>query len=257
MEQQLDPSMDLKEKLKEIMGEKFRREVLFVKKNGEKVKKRIALGSSGDFIEIPKGKRSFGYAIDYQEYVDVIDISKKPEDEKAAWEKQVRKIIDKLGKSGLWPEVKQDAITVLDIGFDKLMKACDQYWVDNEGCDYYRNKSVNAERIRQIDPRLVDANDKGEVWAKTSLLWEPFGHKVIKIKKMNYGSRNEIIFREIADAMKNKQPYRARAYTSYDVSFDYDPSKNRASYAEEFRNCGNGHYYIALDEQYALFMEDD
>ena len=45
--------------------------------------------------------------------------------------------------------------------------------------------------------------------------------------------------------------------SSYDVSFSYDPKLQHAWYSEEYKNCGNGHYYLALDETHALFYEDD
>lgn len=61
----------------------------------------------------------------------------------------------------------------------------------------------------------------------------------------------------IKDCMDKKESVRFSTRVNYDVSFEYDADKNRAWYSEEYRNCGNGHYYLAIDENTALFYEND
>ena len=46
-------------------------------------------------------------------------------------------------------------------------------------------------------------------------------------------------------------------YWSYDYSISTDPENKKARYSAEYKWCGNGHYYIMLDWDTALFMEDD
>ena len=77
-------------------------------------------------------------------------------------------------------------------------------------------------------------------------------------KSMYFGkSCNEFEKRTIAERLKNKEKYYTRRRAQYDVSFSYDPSVGKAWYSEEYKDCGNGHYYIALDATTALFGEDD
>ena len=45
--------------------------------------------------------------------------------------------------------------------------------------------------------------------------------------------------------------------TSYDVSFQLKAKERKAWYSEEYRGCGNGHYYLALNHSCALFYEHD
>jgi hypothetical protein len=45
--------------------------------------------------------------------------------------------------------------------------------------------------------------------------------------------------------------------TSYDVHYTYNAKEKKAFYSEEFKDCGNGHYYLAIDNTHALFYEDD
>ena len=56
---------------------------------------------------------------------------------------------------------------------------------------------------------------------------------------------------------KEKLTYRWRKNydNHYEIRFDNDYA--RGWYSEEFKNCGNGHYYFLLDECHALFGEDD
>ena len=61
----------------------------------------------------------------------------------------------------------------------------------------------------------------------------------------------------IKDCMDKKESVRFSTRVNYDVSFEYDAERNRAWYSEEYRNCGNGHYYLAIDGNTALFYEDD
>ena len=58
----------------------------------------------------------------------------------------------------------------------------------------------------------------------------------------------------------NNESYSHSWRKGYDNSIEFrlcDDGKKRGWYSEEFKNCGNGHYYLALDERRAIFCEDD
>lgn len=77
-------------------------------------------------------------------------------------------------------------------------------------------------------------------------------------KSMYFGKFwNAIKKQMIKDCMEKKESVRFSTRVNYDVSFEYDADKNKAWYSEEYRNCANGHYYLAIDENTALFYEDD
>ena len=80
-----------------------------------------------------------------------------------------------------------------------------------------------------------------------------------RLKSMYFGKRDNKTYKEmIASHLKNKENFTLyRIPVNYDVSYEYDADKNKAWYSEEYRNCGNGHYYLALDNSTALFVEDD
>lgn len=77
-------------------------------------------------------------------------------------------------------------------------------------------------------------------------------------KSMYFGKFwNPIKKQMIKDCMEKKESVRFSTRVNYDVSFEYNAEKNKAWYSEEYRNCGNGHYYLAIDCNTALFYEDD
>lgn len=90
-----------------------------------------------------------------------------------------------------------------------------------------------------------------------------------KIKKMTFHkskwnkSITEYTLEQIKEHMEKGEKYTTSGRNGYDVSFEYKPAslsedgKARAWYSEEYRGCGNGHYYLALDDQHALYYEDD
>lgn len=97
--------------------------------------------------------------------------------------------------------------------------------------------------------------DNGTWYLNTFYIWEM---SEAKTKSMYFGKwSNARIKGEIQQAFAEKRRYSNRARTSYDVSFEYDPDRNKAWYSEEYKGCGNGHYYIAIDANTALFCEDD
>ena len=82
---------------------------------------------------------------------------------------------------------------------------------------------------------------------------------VPKIKSVSFGNKGltEVNRNKITQALKNKEKLSLFVKAGYDLSFEYNPEKNKAWWSEEYRGCGNGHYYLMLDDRHALFCEDD
>lgn len=70
-------------------------------------------------------------------------------------------------------------------------------------------------------------------------------------------------FREeqIANALEKKENVRGSWRGNYDCSFEirFDKERNtiKGWYSEEYKGCGNGHYYFLLDHKHVIFGEDD
>jgi len=216
-------------------------------KDGMKDKRRIVNEGQSLFV-LEKGSKIWGERrYSWNEKWDCIEVKiKDEEDKKKKWEKSLKRALEMLKESGLWADIKEDIETVLAIGYEKVKKALEIEDLPSiEGESYNEWKERIKREKSKIDERLEKIN-----------LWH-LGYP-LKIKKMYFGRGNEHIFAEIALALKNKKEYdTGRIRTNYDVSFSYNPEMGRAWYSEEYKNCGNGHYYLALNGTHAVFWEDD
>jgi len=230
--------------------------------SGEKRKLRIFKSAQGNYCYKASHKIRYGYPLNTLPLIDLLPaVTLNHKSESQIWYDSWFKVKQRLEKSKLWPEVLSDVNIALDVGYEKLNKAYTQYWIDNKDIPakekYAKNDELNAKKIKDIDERLTETIADGRLCANTSIIW--YMHRPAKVKKMRfckYG--NEEVLQRIALAMQNKQQCFESGRTNYDIGFEYSPDKgNKAWYSEEFKGCGNGHYYLALDATHALFYEND
>ena len=244
---------EINEKAKALFGEcNYHIKVNGVQKDGTKVVLRL-FRHGEDVCFFRSGSRKRGYYL--SEYgssmnplVDIIPIvHKKTTAQK--WESAWKKVKAKLEVSGLWDEVQEEISIALDIGYEKMKLAYDKYWE-------IQDEEKKIEFLKTTDARLIGLNDEKKEYTKSSLIWNYA--KIPKVKTMYFGKWKNERFRErIKQAMEVKKSTREGTQAGYDVSFEYNAEKNKVWYSEEYRGCGNGHYYIALNASHALFVEDD
>ena len=172
------------------------------------------------------------------------------------WAKQVKRAVDMLAASGLWPELMADGRVALEIGYEKIQAARKVHgdYADRPGVSYEERQKQKVAEVKAIDPRMVAVAEDGHEYVKTDFIWH---WDDVKIKRMNFGRTNEFVLAKIAEAMRDGKALSDSGRTSYDVSFEYQPDKKKAWYSEEFRGYGNGHYYLALNATHVMFYEDD
>ena len=166
--------------------------------------------------------------------------------------------------SGLWPNILEKFKYLKTMTYEDKKAIYDLFWVEDDG---YRNSNdVPVEERNQAFekhygeyikkyPFIFRKNDNGQMFVDTDYIWEL---SECKLKSMYFGKYiNEEYKNDIKKAISDKTKIGRMSRTSYDVSFSYDPDKNRAWYSEEYKNCGNGHYFLALDHSLALFCEND
>ena len=168
-------------------------------------------------------------------------------DEDKEWKRRLKRAVKLCRESGLWSEL----VVVWDnlykyVPFAEKKKIDDLYWEDH-------NKAT--EYCKERYPFMLGKRDDGSEYLDTDYIWEL---SECKLKSMYFGDSNEREKENIKAAIAEKRKYSVpRIQLSYDVSFSYDPEKYKAWYSEEYRNCGNGHYYLALNHSTAVFCEDD
>ena len=227
--------------------------VLISWKDGRIEEKRISNEGKSLFI-YGKGRKRYGQREYDFNRIEKIEIKEKKINENEKWFKSWKRAEKILEESGLWKEILKNIEDGLAIGLEKIKKAYDIDFSlpEKKGESYQQKREREINLIKEIDERLEE----------TFIRWHM--NYPAKIKKMNFGKdRNEIILEELKEAIKNKKEYRngndGKNWNgqSYDTSIEYNPKESKAWYSEEYRGCGNGHYYLALNGTHALFYEDD
>jgi len=240
----------IEEKAKAILTKE--RIAIGVLPTGEKQRLRIFHSAQGHYCYKPRGKRNSGYPLNQLNLIDLLPLTAiKRKTNEQIWRDSWMKVRDRLEKSGLWAEsVLINVKTALDVGYAKIQEAYRASDVMVAGVTYQEQGRLRAEAVKKIDERLVkDTN------INTSILW--YMHQPARVKKMHFGVFNESVLEHIAQCISKKETCHEHGQKGYDISFEYNAEKNKAWYSEEYRGCGNGHYYLALDATHALFNEDD
>jgi len=240
--------------------------VKIIYKNGCKENRRLSRYNENPEHIFMYGckRRRYGYVItpygkQIKEWQTVKISELIPENVK--WERSWKRVLAMLEKSGLWENMADEIRNVLDIGYEKLHQARKEDWKKYPELNYEEQREKRIQEIKKIDSRLVEKSKDTGTEYTISNFW--LYSMPAKIKTMYWGKpyRANKIKENIANSLKNKvecHEYQDGARINYyDVTFGYRPEYNRAWYNEEYRNCGNGHYYIALNATHALFLEDD
>jgi hypothetical protein len=230
------------------------RNVRVITKDGNTLKLRLARSRSGEVMYLQKGKRRWGDHLRYLNPVEVHPIISRKTTQ-AKWVDGWKKVKARLLVSGLWENIVKDIDIALAVGYDRMTLAYKEYWELKRGPDGHEDVSVFALKY----PELMTITDKGISVVNISLLWMLV--KLPKVKKMVIEGRcksdNDKVLQRIQEAMNKKEKYSTHGRTAYDTSFEYRPDINKAWFSEEYRGCGNGHYFLSLDATHCLFYEDD
>ena len=213
---------------------------------------RIRLGRHETYgaLIMQHGRKRYGTPVNHFDYlIDIRPINRHSIDPAIKWEKQIKKAVFMLEGSGFWPEILAELKLSLEIGYTKMLTVQKIY----RAYAFVEHARMTRE-VKALEPRLIREQD-GREYVSTDVIehWlDP------KIKTMYFGKSNqEWKLQEIAAGLKEKKAVHFRVEANYDVSFEYNPVLNKAWYSEEFRGCGNGHYYLALNGTHAIYYEDD
>ena len=171
--------------------------------------------------------------------------------EEEKWHRRIRTAIKRLEASGLWNDL------LLKLKNLDTMTLEDKRAIYNIRWDAHTNPNSDGTEYDEYVKKYPFAfyHTKGKTSVDTFYIWEMSN---VILKSMYFGKYANASCKEnIRNAIKDKKDISVSERVQYDVSFNYDASKNAAWYSEEYRGCGNGHYYIALDENMAWFCEDD
>lgn len=193
---------------------------------GKKEKRRL-FTNNGYVCELKKGCRRYGYIVNKSEVESWQNIAVR-DALIDAW-KNLQKVNKLLEKSGLWTELATSLKKLETLGYVNFQDYAKLDWDGRRKWEQENNCPINMDN-------LTNSLKRG-------------------IKNVNWESQHakELMLQ----AMTNKTKWSSRWTKGYDNTAEYNPECNRAWYSEEYRGCGNGHYYLMIDYTHALFGEDD
>jgi hypothetical protein len=202
--------------------------------NGDKERKRMFISRDGWVCEFKKRSRTRGRCISCEELWKSVEPVKANTDKVSVCKRNTKSIIKYLTSSGFWPDILANMIKLQELSDEDLKYLCE--------CEYDEHNTFMEEHgIDHISPDMYYS-----LISKRGII------------TINWGdASNNWIKRGWLEALNEKRKYSMRWTVSYDNSVEYNPEGERAWYSEEYRGCGNGHYYLLLDEKHAAFREDD
>lgn len=206
--------------------------------DGHKRVARLFFSREGNLCEFNKRSRKYGHYFDSTGVVSIEPLNKE-QDLLKKTRSFIKKVIATLEKSGLWSNFLHDFKIVAQLDDERLGKFLHAEWDESQAMAqelglYHRQCGVDCLRWTV---------QKG-------------------IKSINYDAwRRTNLMPMFANAIETKDNFSMRWRKGYDNSvecrFDAKEDVMRAWYSEEYKGCGNGHYYYAIDATHAIFGEDD
>ncbi len=207
---------------------------------------RCYIESDGNIFVYAHNKKRYGWRFDEEHFL-IRFAPLLPTDENEQWKKRLKRAVKLCNESGLWSEIA----VVWDnlykyVTLDEKKKIYDMSWDNREATIAYCKEHYHF---------MIKTDKDGKEYLNTDYIWEL---SRCELKSMYFGYNNAEEKEQIRKAISEHRQYTIpRIRTNYDVSFSYNPDINRAFYSEEYKDCGNGHYYLALNHSTAVFCEND
>ena len=221
---------------------------ILVHTNGNKEKARLFIHGDAEICQYLKGSKRHGWYLDTSDIIDILPVKHRYVDESVRFARNCDKVIAILTESGWWSNILENAKFLKEQGLEKCLQWQKDYWCfDIPFSEEYRTERKTR---KESVPEKFSADT-----------FEMIRH--LKLEKMYFGTSNDWRHQMIDRAVEENRPLHFREeggrFTglSYDTSFEFNAENKKAWYSKEYRNCGNGHYYLALSPTHAAFYEDD
>ena len=206
--------------------------------DGTKRVARLFVTKYGEICEYKKRSSKYGYLLNTDNVVS-IEPTNKENDIVKKTRRFLKKVIATLEKSGLWSNMLHDFKIIAQLDDEKLLKFLNAEWDESQTMAQELGLS---HRQCGVDC-LKWTVEKG-------------------IKSINYNSwEKETMSMEFAKAIAEKRNWFLYWRKGYDNRVECKKNETNgvmcAWYSEEYKGCGNGHYYYAIDATHAIFGEDD
>ena len=229
--------------INEIVTHKYSKKYRVKLKSGKSEVVRLWLADCGVAI-MRKRSRKHGYYLyrEIENWETLKLVEHKECDKFKLVKKRAQDAVKYLAQSGFWADIKKEIEYFLSD--DSIIEGfCED--MANGGYENVYCKRGEGEKYE---------------WCHTYQVFESFYNKKCW-KSIAYHSKfdRERHNSQIEKAIAEKSNYHRRWTNGYDNTIDivFDKNGSRGWYSEEYRNCGNGHYYLLFDATHAIFYEDD
>ena len=221
---------------------------------------RFVIESDGSYFVLAPKRKTRGWRYSPTQFFNYYKIkeTKTGLTENDKWKKRLKKAIALCKQNDLWHNLQEIWENLYNhVSLEEKRRIYEEYWA----CDRYdkekgeQNYMDFVSSVKSKYPFMIKTDDNGKEHIITDYIWEL---SECTLKSMYFGKwDNTTIKDNIRRALAEKRKHSESVTVSYDVSFEYNPELKKAWYSEEYRNCGNGHYYLALSENTAVFAEND
>jgi len=220
--------------------------VPFYVKTTDGKRKRIRFFSrNGIVYTMGKRDRKYGYGLyssHCENWVSLTKAGSAKTDTFKRYLKRANAALAMLEESGLWNDIREEVKHFLSLSEEEQRQMVKDIETDCYNLFY-----------------LQTFNGGKYVWARFYQIFESFAAKNCW-KSIAWSKwERERMSAEVAECIKNGTEYYHRWIHGYDntVEVANRNGEKKAWYSEEYRNCGNGWYYLMFDATHAIFFEKD
>ena len=208
---------------------------------------RLWKSQDGRIAILGKGKKKWGHELScYDHYEDWATLRLVEHDEIDYYKRFVKRATDALkmlNESGLWSDIKQSIEHFFALTESEQKELVNDIMTDSYELFYHEIYKENGKYSWVSGYQVFESFVRKTCWK--SIAWHKW--------------ERERMSAEVAECIKNGTDFHRRWENGYDNSVEIAnrDGKKLAWYSEEYRGCGNGHYYLMFDATHAIFYEDD
>lgn len=254
-----------KESFKTIISEASTKDFIVTLTDGTALTLRLFVSDCDNVCFYAKGARSKGYMINLGKVERIEAKLKKDQDKFKTFHRNCEKAASLLAISGLWPEIRKrmEVMAAMPVEeYNRLMtlwQVYDELYSHRE-LTYDERDRLQEEKRKEYEAYFTERGATGD-WYHFRQLSD--NKQIVSIP---YGKWNQDVRQRVEKALERARQAEgdyeqetARWRGSYDFSVGVRKRNGELMgwYSAEYKNCGNGHYYLLLDATHAIYCEDD
>ena len=195
---------------------------------------RLWKADDGRIAIMGKGRKKWGHELScYDHY----------EDYYKRFVKRATDALKMLNESGLWSDIRQSIEHFFTLTESEQRELVNDIMTDSYELFYHEVYKENGKYSWVHGYQVFESFVRKTCWK--SIAWHKW--------------ERERMSAEVAECIKNGTDFHRRWENGYDNSVEIANRNGEklAWYSEEYRGCGNGHYYLMFDATHAIFYEDD